>query len=119
MELEAFDFQKLTVYQRIRSLNKVLLPFLYQKLIQLDPYLVDQLKRASLSAALNLAEGTGRTSSADKKRFYVMSRSSVYECVALLDTLVDTRLISPAQFSSYLNDYTEISKMLYALYKKA
>ena len=48
-------------------------------------YLVDQLRRASLSVTLNVAEGAGEFAPADKARFYRMARRSGTECVAILD----------------------------------
>ena len=57
----------------------------------------DQLDRASISIVLNIAEGCGRRSPADKGRFYAMARGSATECAAILDLLgarglVDERL---------------------------
>jgi len=47
----------------------------------------DQLDRASISIVLNIAEGCGRRSPADKGRFYSMARGSATECAAILDLL--------------------------------
>ena len=47
--------------------------------------LVDQLKRASWSIPLNIAEGCGKTGSADKQRFYAIARGSAMECAAVLE----------------------------------
>jgi four helix bundle protein len=48
-------------------------------------YLVDQLRRASLSIQANIAEGAGEFSPSDKARFYRMALRSSTECAALLD----------------------------------
>ncbi len=45
--------------------------------------LKDQLKRAALSVPLNLAEGYGRISKTDQKRFYKIALGSARECQAL------------------------------------
>jgi four helix bundle protein len=47
--------------------------------------LADQLKRAAWSIPLNIAEGCGKNSSNDKKRFYSISRGSAMECSAIID----------------------------------
>jgi len=55
----------------------------------------DQLDRASISIVLNLAEGAGRVSPADKARFYAMARGSATECAAVVDLLWARGLVDP------------------------
>jgi four helix bundle protein len=52
----------------------------------------DQLERASLGVVLFIAEGAGRRSRRDKRRFYAMSRGSAMECAAAIDVLRRRRL---------------------------
>ena len=47
--------------------------------------LADQIRRASLSVPLNIAEGAGRPSATDAARFYGIARGSTMECGAILD----------------------------------
>ncbi len=47
--------------------------------------LQDQLKRALSSVLLNIAEGNGRTSPADRKRFFTIARGSATEVGAIFD----------------------------------
>lgn len=48
-------------------------------------YLKDQLLRASSSVALNVAEGSGRSTHRDQQRFYFQALGSLRESQALLD----------------------------------
>jgi four helix bundle protein len=47
--------------------------------------LSDQLRRASISIGLNIAEGAGKASRADAARYYYSARGSALECGAILD----------------------------------
>ncbi len=47
--------------------------------------LAGQLNRASLSISLNIAEGTGRWTAADRRSFFGIARGSVHECVPLAE----------------------------------
>ena len=49
--------------------------------------LSDQLDRASLSIALNIAEGAGRSGPRDQARHYAIARGSAFESLAVLDLL--------------------------------
>ena len=59
-------------------------------------HLADQLTRASTSIVLNLAEGAGKLSKADKRRYYLTARGSATESAALLDVCLRLRLIGEA-----------------------
>jgi four helix bundle protein len=48
----------------------------------------DQLDRASVSIALNVAEAQGRYSPDEKAHFFAVARGSATECAALVDILV-------------------------------
>ena len=61
-------------------------------------HFADQLTRASPSIVLNLAEGAGKLSKADKRRYYLTARGSATESAALLDVCVRLRLIGDAEY---------------------
>jgi len=54
--------------------------------------LKDQLTRASLSICLNLAEGSGKMTTKDQRRFYSIARGSCRETQALIQILNRTEL---------------------------
>ena len=88
------NFRKLDVYQfAVRHL-----PLASEIAGSLPPRhsgLADQLRRASLSVPLNIAEGSGKTSAPDQRRFYAMARGSAMECAAIVDACVALKLIEP------------------------
>jgi four helix bundle protein len=51
--------------------------------------MVQQVRRAALSVKLNLAEGSTRRSDVERKRYLEISRGSVVEIDAALETAVD------------------------------
>lgn len=60
--------------------------------------LADQLRRASLSIPLNIAEGYGKRTIADRSRFYDIARGSAHECGAVLDASAILKLVDEEQF---------------------
>jgi four helix bundle protein len=59
-------------------------------------HLADQFTRASTSILLNLAEGAGKLSKPDKRRYYLTARGSATESAALLDACLRLKLIAEA-----------------------
>ena len=47
----------------------------------------DQLLRASQAIPLNIAEGNGKATEADRRRFFEIARGSALECAAIQDVL--------------------------------
>lgn len=88
-----FNHENLDVY-------KVALEFLaftyeiLQKMPSGYGFLSDQFKRASLSIALNIAEGSGKVDRKEQTRFYKISRGSANESTAILDALQIFHLIT-------------------------
>ena len=48
----------------------------------------DQWLRASQSIPLNIAEGNGKSTVADRRRYFEIARGSAFECAAIQDVLV-------------------------------
>ncbi|MBK8192638.1 MAG: four helix bundle protein [Lewinellaceae bacterium] len=111
-----FDFEKLEVYQIARQLNRDVLKFIFAH-PTLDPYLKDQWKRCMISSVLNLSEGTGRVSDADKKHFFTIARGSIFECTTLLQIVKDLDQIDDPQYQKFYAQYEQVSKMLLGMYR--
>ena len=56
----------------------------------------NQLDRASTSIPLNIAEGNGKYTAADRCRFFDIARGSTLECAACLDVLAAKKRIEQA-----------------------
>lgn len=111
MEERAFRFEELTVYQKSLMFSQEI----YQ-MTQLWPKehlfgLTDQLRRASLSIPLNIAEGTSR-STKDFQRFLLVARGSCYECVPLISMARSLKLLSVIQRQTMYGDILELSRMI-------
>ena len=79
-----FGFEKLDVYRQALEFV-VIAANIVASLPTGQGALADQLKRASMSIALNLAESSGRMHRADACRHVAIARGSAMECAAIID----------------------------------
>jgi len=84
----------------------------------LDAYVRDQLGRASFSIALNIAEGSGKFSKADRKNYFTTVRASVFECVAIIDIICDEGLIRKDELEKLSLQADELSRILFAMIRR-
>jgi four helix bundle protein len=110
-----FDFQKLEVYKKAKVFHLDCKGLILNR--KLDSYVKDQLGRASFSVILNIAEGSGKFSKPDRKNYFVTSRGSVFECVAIFDILCEQETLSKEEFDAFITKADELSRMLYAMIK--
>ena len=110
-----FDFQRLEVYKKGKNFHIKCKDLILSR--KLDRYVTDQLGRASLSIALNIAEGSGKFSKPDRRSYFTTSRASVFECIAILDMLKDQHILTEVEFEQYLTMGDELSRMLFAMIK--
>lgn len=89
-----FNFEKLEVWQ----LSKKLSILIYEHTLEFPEDekfgLKSQLRRASISVSSNIAEGSSRLSSPDKKKFYNHSYSSTIEVLSQLIISLEIGFIS-------------------------
>ena len=110
----AFMFEKLNVYQKaIDFADRI--TALTQHFPRGYGFLADQLNRAALSIAANIAEGNGRFTKADRKNFFGIARGSVQECVPLLELAKRRELIDETVNAELRSNLEEIAKMLSGL----
>ena len=110
----AFAFEKLNVYQKaIDFADKSCT--ITSKFPNGYYFLRDQLNRASLSVAANIAEGNGRFTKNDRKHFFGIARGSVQECIPLLELAARRGFIDSVRHESLKCNLEEISKMLSGL----
>ena len=78
----------------------------------------DHLDRASTSIPLNIAEGNGKFSSADRARFFEIARGSTLECAACLDVLVARKFATVEQIVTQKEQLVKIVQMLVGLLRR-
>jgi four helix bundle protein len=74
--------------------------------------LISQMRRAAVSVASNIAEGASRTSKLEKKRFYVISRSSLVELDTQLELAIKLEYYTKGQMSELEQGLESTFRML-------
>ena len=77
--------------------------------------IADQLRRAATSAALNIAEGSLRTSYRDFRRFLDTARASIKEVETILRIAVNAEVIAPDRFAELDACRDETARTVYGL----
>ena len=113
----AQSYRDLIVWQRARELTR-----LTYKLTRQFPRderfgLTAQMRRAVISVSANLAEGWGRGTRAELRRFAAISRGSLYEVEAEFDAAEDLEFLTPDALKPLRQTIDEISRMLTGLRK--
>ncbi len=70
--------------QNFKTLNLAIDLFKCCQRLKLESYLQEQLNRASSSVALNLAEGSGKRTLKDQRKFYDIAMGSLRETQTIL-----------------------------------
>jgi four helix bundle protein len=78
----------------------------------------DQIDRASTSLPLNIAEGNGKFSTADRARFLEIARGSALECAACLDVLAVRKFVSAERIIPAKEQLVRIVNMLMGMLKR-
>src|SRR5688572_29492801 len=117
--MHTYAFEKLEVWQNTRALcvhiYKVTATFPAEEKFGL----VNQMRRASVSIASNIAEGSARNSSKDQANFYQMAYSSCMEVLNQLLISYDLKFIDEAQLNDCRSKIETITIKLNYLRKAA
>jgi four helix bundle protein len=114
--VEQFEFEKLRVYQKALEFTSRV--YSITKLFPVEERygLSDQFRRASVSIALNIAEGSGGTKT-EFRHFLKIARRSVRECVAVLEISFQQNYVTSELRLEIRNDCDSISRMIAGLLK--
>ncbi len=113
MPRRTLDHEKLQVYQRSLAFISWAEPLLDR--LPKSISVRDQLDRASTSVPLNIAEGNGKFTSADRCRFFDIARGSALESSACLDVLVAKGKAQAGEVNQGKDMLVEITSMLFGL----
>jgi four helix bundle protein len=80
--------------------------------------LTNQLRRCAVSVPSNIAEGYGRKSTADYKRFLQIAVGSLYEMQTQVEISFNLTYVSKDQYNELMSLSTEIDKMSYSIIQK-
>lgn len=108
---EQFGHEKLDVYR----VSLAYVDYVYRLADRLKGnhrHARDQLLRASQSIPLNIAEGNGRRTPADRRRFFDIARASALECAAVQNVLQIGKVIAHEQNSQGKHMLLRIVAML-------
>jgi len=112
-----FDFEKLEVYKKsldfADEIYNITKTFPKSEIFGIT----SQFRRAALSISLNIAEGSGRTYNKERKQFYQISRTSVHECIPIIEICKRQNFINDVIHKRLYQNCTELGKMLIGLIK--
>jgi four helix bundle protein len=111
-----FDHERLNVYQQAIAFCGWVGDLLNE--ITARAAAKDQLDRASTSIPLNIAEGNGKFSNADRARFLEIARGSALECAGYIDVLGARKLIGPERRVPAKEQLVRIVNMLVGMLKR-
>ncbi|MHB0956266.1 MAG: four helix bundle protein [Pirellulaceae bacterium] len=110
----SFTFEKLLVYQKAVDFADAICACT-ESFPRGYGFLVNQLNRAALSIAANIAEGNGRFTKRDRRNFFGIARGSVQECVPLLELARRRTLLADDDHLDLNAKLEEIARMLSGL----
>jgi four helix bundle protein len=111
-------YQELEIWQKSRVLVNTVYKY-SQQFPEDERYgLLNQIRRSAVSIACNIAEGFGRNSNKDFRRFLTITRGSLFELQTQLYICMDNNFIDKSDFKILYDSSKEIEIMLNAFMRK-
>ena len=111
------NFKELKIWQRAIELTEDV----YKLLVKYPDYekygLTSQIRRSVVSVPSNIAEGSGRASNRDFRRFLAISLSSAFELETQLILSNKFEFISEKEFKNISAKLQELQKMIFGFRK--
>jgi len=102
-------FEELEIWQQARTLNRIV----YSLLQKCDDYSFrDQMRRASLSAMNNIAEGFERRTKKDFAHFLDLAKGSAGEVRSMTFAAEDIRILDKAAAEQLRSEYEMLSRRI-------
>nr|WP_303740682.1 four helix bundle protein [Lutispora saccharofermentans] len=108
---------KLNVWNNSKDLAVEIYKLTMDGELSRDFGLKDQIRRAAVSIASNIAEGSEKSSSKDYVRYLNIAKGSIAELLTQLIIAKEIGYINEQQYRMFYEKYTEIMKMLVGLIK--
>ena len=116
--MSVHQFRKLTVWQRSMVFTTKIYA-LTSKFPRSEQFgLTDQIRRATVSISLNIAEGSGSSSNLEFNRFLHIAKRSAYEVITGLEISNNLRYAKDSDIKTFITEAEEICSMISGLISK-
>ena len=112
-----FRYRNLRVYQEAIQFHRLMV-LLTKKFPHEFEYLRNQVRRSSLSVALNVAEGSAKNSDKDFNRYIGISLGSINESMASCEVALVESLLSKSEFEKAEQAAEKLTNQLGSFSKK-
>jgi four helix bundle protein len=111
------SFRKLFVWQRAKGLAVRVYAITGKGELRRDWGLRDQMRRAAVSIASNIAEGSERGSDREACQYFYVAKGSVGELLTQLEIAADAGLVETQQSTPLITECEELGRMIRGLIK--
>jgi four helix bundle protein len=110
-------FKQLKVWQEVKRLAVEIYKMTSKGIFNMDYGLRDQIRRAAVSVASNIAEGYERNSSKEFERYLAFAKGSISELRTQLEIALDIGYIDKSNFERIDDNYEKVTAMTINLMK--